>query len=251
MQTGNSRHGLKNTLQMLLLGLFISCFKQLYFGLPPSQVLSAGITARCTGTICSAPCLAAQEAGAGQFGKANAHLKASQPGGSTARARVSAWKQSKAPLAAGRGVSWWLPCATASLGARGKGPAPDQGCSCSGEGRDGRAASLQLEQGVANTHWGGQLSCGNAASVRAGLCGDTAAVTAIRAVGAGCWEVLGSTRQPCCGEGLGDSHRQAQHGSHQLMVVIYGLAVKHLTSSLWSELLQILCDPPPSRGSRT
>lgn len=38
-------------LQMLLLGLFISSFKQLYFGLAPSQALSAGITARCTGTL--------------------------------------------------------------------------------------------------------------------------------------------------------------------------------------------------------
>lgn len=51
-------------LQVLLLGLFISCFKQLYFGIAPSQVLSAGITACCTGTICCAPCLAAQEVGA-------------------------------------------------------------------------------------------------------------------------------------------------------------------------------------------
>lgn len=109
MQRGNSRQGLKNTLQMLLLGLFISCFKQLYFGLAPGQALSAGITARGTGTICSAPCLAAQEVGAGQFGKANARLKASQPGGSTARARASIWKRSTAPLAVGRGVSWWLP----------------------------------------------------------------------------------------------------------------------------------------------
>lgn len=30
---------------MLLFGLFISCFKQLYFGTAPSQALSAGITA--------------------------------------------------------------------------------------------------------------------------------------------------------------------------------------------------------------
>lgn len=49
-------------------------------------------------------------------------------------------------------------------------------------------------------------------------------------------------------------HCQAQHWSHQLTVMVYGLAVKHLTGSLWSELLQSLCapkGPPSSRRSRT
>lgn len=45
MQRGNSKHGLKNTLQMLLLGFFISCFKQLCLALAPSRALSPGITA--------------------------------------------------------------------------------------------------------------------------------------------------------------------------------------------------------------
>lgn len=151
-QRGNSRHGLKNTLQMLLLGLFISCFKQLYFGLAPSQALSVGITACCTGIICSAPCLAAQEVGVGQFGKANAHLKASQPGGSTARARASIWKRSKAPLAAGRGVSWWLPACHRFPRSAGQGASAGAAAAAAlGRGRSGGAASLQLDQGVANT----------------------------------------------------------------------------------------------------
>lgn len=174
---------------MLLLGFFISCFKQLCFGLTPSQALSAGITAWCTGTVCSPRCLAAQEAGADQFGKAKAHLKASQPGGSTARARASIWKWSTAPLAGGRGVSWWLlvcHCFPGS-GARGQ-----RRLQLLGEGTGG-APPLQLDQ---QTHTGeGQLSCGNAACVRAGLCHHHQRA----GWGAGrCWAVPGS---PAVGKG--------------------------------------------------
>lgn len=198
MQRGNSKHGPKNTLQMLLLGFFISCFKQLCFGLSPRQALSAGIAARCTGTICSAPCLAAQEVGAGQFGKANAHMKASQPCGSTARAPASIWPRSKAPLAAGRGVSWWLPAATASPGARGQ-----RGRSCSGEGGgDGGAAPLQLERGVANSNWGGQAqlwerSLSQSWPVWGHRCCDQNQ----RAVGAGCGRCWAAPGSPAGGKG--------------------------------------------------
>lgn len=193
MERGNSRHGLKSTLQMLLLGLFISCFKQLYFGLAPSQALSAGITARCTGTICSAPRLAAQEVGAGQFGKSKRSFE-SLP---------ARWKRCQSPsfnLEAEHSPSGRRE--RCQLVAPGAPPLPPEhgasaGCSCCGEGREERQSSFPTAGPGRSKHAGeGELSCGNAASVRAALCGDPAAAAASKELweqgGGRCWAVPGS-----------------------------------------------------------
>lgn len=80
---------------------------------------------------------------------------------------------------------------------RGQGPAP------AAAARDGRgeAAPLQLNQGVANTHWGGPAQLGTQPVSEPAFVGTPLLPPASKSC-VGCWEMLGCTRQPCCGEGL-------------------------------------------------
>lgn len=116
------------------------------------------------------------------------------------------------------GGSWG---ATASPGAQGERPGQSGGHSCSREGRNGRAASLQLDQGVANILGRAGSAVGMQPLAELAFVETLLLCHHPRAVGAGWWEMLGCSRQPCCGEGLGNSHCQAQHCSHQLTGMIY------------------------------
>lgn len=143
-------------LQVLPLGLFISCFKQLYFGIAPSQVLSAGITACCTRhhLLCTLPSCTRgrseliwkRKSSFKSFPARWKHcrspdfnLEAEQsPSGRRERHQLVGSRCHRLPSSAGRGAS------------------AGSGCSCSGTGAQG-SAFLQLDSAFATTDWGGRV----------------------------------------------------------------------------------------------
>lgn len=193
MQRGNSKHGLKNTLQMLLLGFFISCFKQLCLALAPSRALSPGITALHRHHLLrTLPCCT--RGWSGPIWKSKRSFE-SLP---------ARWKHCQSPSfnleveqsPSGRRERSQL---VASPGARGQRPAP----AAAAPGGRGGAASLQLGQGVANTHWGGRAQLWERSLCQSWpLWGHCCCDHRPRAVGEGSREMLGCTRQSCSGEGL-------------------------------------------------
>lgn len=153
--TGNSRQGLKNTPQMLLFGLFISCFKQLYFGTAPSQALSAGITAlHRHHLLCTLPSCTR--------GQSRLIWKRKSPFESLParwkRCQHAAFSLDEEQSPSGRRARRQLvgsPPARREHG--GRGPAPGAAAAAAPERGAGGFASLQLDPCISKRLLGGQL----------------------------------------------------------------------------------------------
>lgn len=141
----------------------------------------------------------------------------------------------------------------------GQGASAGSGCSCSGTGAQG-SAFLQLDSALATTDRGGRVEkqplpepAGLGSRPTAQLWLVAASATASKTLArrkARWWEMLA----PVARKGSGIPCTQGLCWSHQLPVVIYGLAAKHQSELVRNELLrsQRIAEAPRSaRRSRT